>query len=57
MLNFSSRVLKTLIENEPKNLNRVTTQIADQLGVEVSKKTLQRFLKNLNTDGNAFDVG
>ena len=46
--------VKTLIENEPKNLNRVTTQIADQLGVEVSKKTLQRFLKNLNTDGNDF---
>lgn len=44
--------VKTLIENEPKNLNRVRTQIEDKLGIEVSKKTLKRFLKNLNTDGN-----
>jgi transposase len=47
-------VVKTLIKNEPKNLRKVTTQIKEQLGVEVSKKTLKRFLKNLNTDGNAF---
>jgi transposase len=46
--------VKTLIENEPKNLNRVTNQIEDKLGIEVSKKTLKRFLKNLNTDGNDF---
>ena len=46
--------VKTLIENEPKNLLRVTAQIKKDLGVEVSKKTLIRFLKNLNTDGSAF---
>ena len=46
--------VKTLIENEPKNLKRVTTQIEEELGIEVSKKTLKRFLKNLNTDGNVF---
>lgn len=46
------RTVKTLIKNEPKNLKRVTTRIEDQLGIEVSKKTLKRFLKNLNTDGS-----
>lgn len=50
------QTVKTLIKNEPKNLARVTAQIEDQLGVDVSKKTLKRFLKNLNTDGNAFAV-
>lgn len=44
--------VKELIENEPKNLKRVTAQIEDELGIEVSKKTLKRFLKNLNTAGN-----
>lgn len=48
------QTVKTLIKNEPKNLTRVTAQLEDQLGIEVSKKTLKRFLKNLNTDGNAF---
>ena len=47
------KTVKTLVKNEPKNLRRVTAKIEDQLGVEVSKKTLKRFLKNLNTDGNA----
>ena len=46
--------VKELIANEPKNLNRVTTQIEDKLGIGLSKKTLKRFLKNLNTDGNVF---
>lgn len=41
--------VKALIENEPKNLNRVTVQIEEELGIEVSKRTLKRFLKNLNT--------
>ena len=49
-----TEIVKTLIENEPKNLTRVTAQIAGELGIEVSKKTLKRFLKNLNTDGNVF---
>lgn len=44
--------VKTLIENEPKNLTRVTAQIKEELGISLSKKTLSRFLKNLNTDGN-----
>ena len=45
-------IVKTLIKNENQNLNKVRGQIADQLGIELSKKTLKRFLKNLNTDGN-----
>ena len=49
--------VKTLIKNEPKNLNRVTAQVEDHLGIEASKKTLKRFLKNLNTDGNASAEG
>ena len=51
------QTVKVLIENEPKNLNRVSAQIAKELGIEVSKKTLSRFLKNLNTDGSASDEG
>ncbi len=46
------KTVRTLIENDNQNLNRVTGQLADQLGVELSKKTLQRFLKSLNTAGN-----
>lgn len=48
------KIVKTLVENEPKNLNRVVGQVQSQLGVAISKKTLQRFLKSLATDGNAF---
>ena len=44
--------IKTLIENEPKNLTRVVGQVQSELGIDLSKKTLKRFLKNLNTDGN-----
>lgn len=47
------KVVKTLIENENQNLTLVLGQVSDQLGVELSKKTLKRFLKNLNTAGNA----
>ncbi len=46
--------VKTLIENEPQNLNQVKTELADQLGIDLSKRTLQRFLKNLNTVGSDF---
>jgi len=49
--------VKTLIENEPKNLNKVKTQVASCFGIELSKRTLNRFLKNLNTDGNALENG
>lgn len=48
-------VIKTLIENEPKNLSRVTAQIETELNIQVSKKTLKRFLKNLNTNGNGLE--
>lgn len=48
-------VIKTLIENEPKNLSRVTAQIETELNIQVSKKTLKRFLKNLNTNGNVLE--
>lgn len=44
--------VKSLVENEPKNLNRVVGQLQSELGVDLSKKTLKRFLKSLNTDGN-----
>lgn len=49
--------VKKLIENEPKNLNQVQAQIAQDLGVEVCKKTIKRFLKNLNTSSNASPKG
>lgn len=45
--------IKDLVENEPKNLNRVVSQINSEMNIDLSKKTLQRFLKNLNTYGNA----
>lgn len=45
--------VKSLVENEPKNLNRVVGQLQSELGIDLSKKTLKRFLKNLNTNGNA----
>lgn len=48
-------IIKTLIENEPKNLFRVTAQIEAELDIQVSKKTLKRFLKNLNTNGNGLE--
>ena len=44
--------IKKLVENEPKNLTRVVGQIKSALGIDLSKKTLTRFLKNLNTNGN-----
>lgn len=49
--------VKTLVENEPKNLNRVVGQIKSELDIDLSKKTLQRFLKNLNSYGNASAAG
>lgn len=45
--------VKEFVQNEPQNLNRVLPMIKEELGVELSKKTLKRFLKNLNTVGNA----
>ena len=51
------KTVKALIENEPKNLKRVVGQIKSQLDIDLSKKTLKRFLKNLNTNGSAFVNG
>jgi len=51
------QTVKTLIKNEPRNLNRVKAQLKDNLGIIVSTKTLKRFLKNLNTVGNALGEG
>jgi len=45
------KTVKTLVENEPKNLNRVVGELKSELDLDLSKKTLKRFLKNLNTDG------
>jgi len=49
--------VKKLVENEPQNLNQVKDQIAEQLDIDLSKRTLQRFLKNLNTDGKDLSEG
>lgn len=49
------QIVKTLIENEPKNTKKVVEQVQEALDIEFSKKTLKRFLKNLNTNGNAFE--
>jgi len=48
------KTIKTMVENEPKNLNRIVGQVKSKFGIEVSKRTLIRFLKNLNTDGKDF---
>ena len=49
--------VKTLVENEPQNLNLVLSQLESELAIDMSKKTLQRFLKNLNTDGSDSEEG
>lgn len=49
------KVVKELVDNEPNNLRFVTSKIESDLNIKVSKKTLKRFLKNLNIDGNALD--
>ena len=50
------KVIK-LIENEPQNLNHVKDQLAQELKINLSKRTLQRFLNNLNTDGKDLNEG
>jgi len=45
--------IKTLVENDPQNLKNVVTQIKKEFDIDLSKKTLKRFLKkNLTIDGN-----
>ncbi len=41
--------VKKQVEKESQNLDRVRAQLADDLQVEVSRKTLKRFLKKLVT--------
>ena len=50
------KTVKTLVENEPKNLKRVLEQLKSKLDIDkLSKKSLKRFLKNLNTSGSDFE--
>lgn len=50
--------IKTLVENDSQNLKNVVNKINEEFGIELSKKTLKRFLKkNLNIDGNDFEKG
>ena len=50
--------IKTLVENDPQNLKNVVSKISEEIGIELSKKTLKRFLKkNLSIDGNDFEKG
>jgi transposase len=49
--------VKELIQNEPQNLNRVISQVKTELDVDLSKKTLQRLLKNLTSSGSVFVKG
>lgn len=45
--------IKTLVENDPQNLKNVVSEIKKEFGIDLSKKTLKRFLKkNLTIDGN-----
>lgn len=45
--------IKELVENDSQNLNRVLDSVKLEYDIkDLSKKTLQRFLKNLNTDGS-----
>lgn len=49
--------VKDLVDNDPKNLNRVVAQINSEMNIDLSKKTLQRFLKNLNIYGSGCAEG
>jgi len=49
--------VKTLVENEPKNINKVKAEIESSFGIQMCKRTLTRFLKNFDTYGNAFVSG
>ena len=48
------KLVKRLIENEPRNLNKVLAELEQQLGIELSRRTLNRFLKKLVFDGSDF---
>ena len=40
------------VDKSPANLNKVLTKVKEELGASMSKRTLKRFLKNLNEDGS-----
>lgn len=44
--------IKDLIDDEPRNLNGVVGRIEQELGIKLSRRTLNRFLKKLTTDGS-----
>lgn len=48
--------IKSYIENDPKKLKGIISKIEKDLDIYLSKKTLKRFLKSLNSNGNAFDA-
>ena len=51
------KAVKVLVENEPQQLSRVVGKVKSELGIEVSRKTLKRFLKKLDSDGSALGAG
>jgi len=51
------KVVKKLVENDPQQLNRAVVHVKDELGIEISKKTLKRFLKKSTISGNALGAG
>lgn len=50
------KVVKRLVENEPQQLNRVVNQVKVELDIEISKKTLKRFLKKTDSHGSVLDA-
>ena len=44
--------VKEQLAQECQSLDKVRAELADSLRIEVSRKTLKRFLKGLVTDGN-----
>ncbi len=45
-------IVTNAIEESPSNIKKALAQIEEELDTAMSKKTLKRFLKNLNGDGN-----
>ena len=47
--------VKSLLKTDFQNLNKVRGQLEENMDIEVSKRTLQRFLKALVSDGDVVD--
>ena len=45
--------VRKAIKQEAQKLDRVLSKLEEELNIPMSKRTLQRFLKNLTTDGSA----